>query len=73
MPESLQSPTLRCANRECGVEFSPRKPWQKFHSPECRRRFWRARQQPRSPARPARKRQRARRRGRLYLILSLPV
>ena len=27
--------TKKCALRSCGVEFSPKPYWQKYHSPRC--------------------------------------
>jgi len=43
MPEEATTPVLRCADPECGVEFVPYKPGQKYHSPKCRKRHWLAR------------------------------
>ncbi len=38
---------------ECGLEFQPTRPWQKFHTEECRRaNGWRARKQARLQRRP---------------------
>lgn len=40
MPETAPNPIQRCADPLCGVEFVPRKPWQKYHSARCRTRHW---------------------------------
>ncbi|MEE8199769.1 MAG: hypothetical protein V3R29_01245, partial [Candidatus Acidoferrales bacterium] len=40
MPQTTPNPTLRCADRLCGVEFTPRTAWQKYHSARCRKRHW---------------------------------
>ena len=44
MPEEAPTPVLRCADPECGIEFIPYKPGQKYHNPRCRKRHWHARQ-----------------------------
>jgi len=44
MPGSHPNPVFHCADPACGEEFAPRKPWQKYHSPRCRRRHWGRRQ-----------------------------
>lgn len=39
-----------CEN--CGIEFEPAKPWQRFHSPACKVRAFRAAEAAQSPTRP---------------------
>jgi len=43
-PQTPPDPVLRCANPGCGLEFIPRRKWQKFHSSSCRFRHWNRRQ-----------------------------
>jgi len=38
MSETVANLLRRCADPDCGEEFEPRKPWQRYHSPACRRR-----------------------------------
>jgi len=40
MPETPLILLRRCADPKCGVKFRPRRPWQKYHSPGCRKRQW---------------------------------
>jgi len=49
MQETDQTPFRACAGPGCREDFRPRKPWQKFHSSECRRRHWRARHRSSNP------------------------
>lgn len=32
--------TRHCRHEECGAPFTPRKPWQEFCHPKCRRAQW---------------------------------
>lgn len=41
-----QEKTLVCALSSCATPFTPRKPWQKFHTDECRREFHRTQGRP---------------------------
>lgn len=40
MPDEPTTRVLRCADPECRAEFIPRRIWQKYHTPQCRKRHW---------------------------------
>ncbi len=40
MPQTTPTPTLRCADPECGAPFVAYRPGQKYHSAKCRKRDW---------------------------------
>jgi len=50
-PETLPDPPLRCADPACRLEFTPSRPWHRYHSPRCRARHWLRRKH--SPPQPA--------------------
>ena len=41
---------MRCADPACNLEFTPLRPWHRYHSPRCRARDWsRSKSAPTSP------------------------